>query len=299
MAKMMLSIIVRCELTQERTLQITWMIVPATHRMIWTPGLAACLPTSQIYRLTSNMQIVNFSSMTERQTVSSIITSGENVLKIIPASEEIFARLQVWPKGVLKVNHEGKDKYLFVLQDQKDEVVGLRFHFGWHKDRDNAMKMLTICRLLLPTTLALCAKYPFKGVLLPCPYISVPEQDSHVGYILFLHSLAKFDGAAGLKPVPNWEETFGEGACAMIETFLKLNYEVWKSAGLPDRTIADLSLAYRSQSGALATDYLMVDSQVVCIKQELEEDNPILQRAAEAGLKEMYWLPLLPTTLVP
>jgi hypothetical protein len=235
--------------------------------------------------------------MTIRKAVSRTIISEGNTLHIIPAPEEIFKRLQVWPKGVLKVEHAGEEKYLFVLEDKEGEVVGLRFHFGWYSERDNAEKVLSICRLLLPSTLALCANYNFKGIFLPCPYISSPEEQSHVGYVLFIHSLEKFEGAAGLKSIPLWEQTFGDGACSLIETFLKMNYDVWKSVGLPERSIADMEIAYRSQCGAIATDYLMVDSRVICIKQELDEDNPLLIQAAEAGFKEMYWLPLLPTTV--
>lgn len=235
--------------------------------------------------------------MTIRKAVSRTIVSGGNALHITPASEEIVKRLQVWPKGVLQVEHEGEEKHVIVLEDKEGEVVGLRFHFGWYRERDDAEKMLSMLRLLLPSTLALCANYNFKGILLPCPYISSPEEQSHVGYVLFIHSLENFEGATGMESFPLWEQTFGNGASSIIGTFVKLSDDIWKSVGLPDRVIANIDISYRSQCGGIAADYLMVDSRVIFIQRELDEDNPLLLQAADAGFKEMFWLPLLPATV--
>jgi hypothetical protein len=234
--------------------------------------------------------------MESRVPVSRVITSGNQTLSLDPAPPEIIEKLGRWPKGFIKGNLKGRDQYVLVMQDKEGEVAGLRFHFGYYKEKKHAEDMLSVCRLLLAATLQRCRQFDFRGILVSCPYMVSTDDCSYAGYVLFIHSEHAFTFESCPESFEFWDKLFGPGASSMLAGFLITNNAVWKAAGLWDRTIADLDVAYRSQCGALALDYILVDQDIVCIKSDLHDDNPILTRAADAGLQRIFWLPILPAT---
>ena len=235
--------------------------------------------------------------MLSREPVTTIITSGENTLRIDPLTRELYARLTTWEKGFHVTEHEGKKRYVFIFQDGEGEVMGLRYHFGYFKDKDAAEEFMAASRMVLPDTLRQCTEYDFAGILIPCPYMAQLEDVIEAGYVLFVQSERDFTGPAEHESIESWDEAFGPGGSRMIIAFMQANSHTWKAVGVDQMPVADVHLAERSRCGALATDYMLVDSNLICMKQELHEEDPLLMQAAEVGFTQAYWMPSVFATL--
>jgi hypothetical protein len=195
------------------------------------------------------------------------------------------------------VRHEGKVKYLIVVEDKDGEAIGYKYHFGYNEEREPAEKMLSALRLMLPRALKLYSEFDFNGVFLPCAYLSESSSVSQAGYMMYVWSGGRPNRTTKSKPIDGFEKQFGPGSTDMIPTFWGAHIDTWKSFGLGECAAADFDFACRSHCELMALDFLVVDSQIVCLKNSIDEDDPVLVEAARAGIERVYWMPSYTTTL--
>ena len=72
--------------------------------------------------------------------------------------------------------------------------------------------------------------------------------------------------------------------------------ESWISNGLPGLTIAEIVLDKRSYCGGIKLDYLVVDSNIISLKNGSVKETANIEGLIKSGIKEIYHLPSLPTT---
>lgn len=226
------------------------------------------------------------------------ITTHSGALHIAPPNAEVLRALAIWPKGIRQLETPDGTTWGVVLEDEKGELLGLRVNYGYYSKEADALWMLQLQRLMLPSAIADYLENGFEGILLPCVYlVGMSPGPFFTGYVLFGRSLGSRKAGINCEPIAGYENFFGVGGTNMFLSFIASAGKAWNAAGLPDRTISDLDVEPRSSCGKICFDFLVVGAHVICVKREILEDDPMWSELTKSRIAEVFHLPSIAVTV--
>lgn len=203
---------------------------------------------------------------------SRIIRTEAGDVRVATAGPDVLAALAAWPKPIREVRTRDGSIWSIVFEDDAGEMVGLRVHYGYHRQHAEAVNVASLQRAVLAPAVVRLAREGFRGALLPAVFMSGPKDGPFMtGHAIFGRSTAVSHGGLDSEPLETYERILGAGGTNLALSFLRYAEEAWKTAGIPPRAVSDLDFASRDECGSLALDLMLADGHLVCLHRTLDD----------------------------
>ena len=153
--------------------------------------------------------------------------------------------------------------------------------------------------VLIAHSLADYLKSGFSGLFLPCTYHTPRQHELYESGIAYFGYPTLTGRECQEFPFGSaFDGQFGHGCTAMVTEFMRALRQSAVATGLPLAPPVGLNVRYRKQLGYLEFGFLLVGSQVVCLKTRLAPYHDLAWTAlAETGITTVYHLACLPAAI--
>jgi hypothetical protein len=153
--------------------------------------------------------------------------------------------------------------------------------------------------ILVAHAMAGYLKAGFSGLLLPCTYLTPKKRQ------MFQSGFAYFgcpspQGREFLEHPfgSTFDGQFGHGFTVMLTEFMRALHHSSAATGLPLLPPVSLNVRYRGQLGYLEFGFMLVGSQVVCLKTHINPKRDLAWTALrETGITRVFHLPCQPAVI--
>lgn len=231
--------------------------------------------------------------------MNTIATQFGEVTLLEPPPELLQAIRAFLPFGLIhNVPPEAGADYGLVMQCAGLELFGVR-------QQAEALPYLVSTRaqednnILIAHSLAGYLKAGYGGLFLPCTYFTPNQRplfESGIAY--FGYPSASGRECQETARAGAFDEQFGRGFTAMLTGFMHALRQSSVDTKLPLPPPVGLNVRYRHQLGYLEFDYMVVGSQVVCLKTVLAPETDLTWTALrETGITTVFHLPCQPAVI--
>jgi len=231
--------------------------------------------------------------------MKTVSTQFGEVALLEPPAELLQNIRSFLPFGLIQNNppEQGAD-YGLVMQCGEFELMGVR-----QQPEDDTYERCQGTQMDNNVLIAHClAEYlqaGFSGLFLPCTYLTAKKRSlfqSGIAYFGYPSLLGRerleypFESA--------FDGQFGHGFTAMLTVFMRSLQHSAKATRLPLAPPVGLNVRYRQQLGYLDFGFMLVGSQVVCLKTVIAPESDLSWTALrENGITSVYHLRCLPAAI--
>jgi hypothetical protein len=224
------------------------------------------------------------------------INTPNGPIEIITAPPEILSTLQsLTPFGIehLKEPFNGAH-YGLVMAKGGKEVMCLKQQ-SIERPKQDAEMQFQLTHYMIVEAYTRHRAHHFSGAYLASPYLRQRDNglwESGIGHFIFPSP----DGPeveADAK-LSTYDTHFGKGATTMLTRFIFDMRECYKDKPFKEPPTIGLDLRPRSHLTFLAMYFMLLGSQVICLRANLREEDPAWGVLAKAGIREVLHLPCVP-----
>lgn len=138
-------------------------------------------------------------------------------------------------------------------------------------------------------------QHGYSGLLMPCAYMRQKADDRVESGVAFFGSACA--SGCEVREASNdfgVDAVFGIGFNALLKAFLHALQKAADETGLPLQRPVGLDIRERPQLGHLGFGLMVVGRTVVCLKTNIEPEDPVWTHMSEVGLTELVHVPSLP-----
>jgi hypothetical protein len=229
--------------------------------------------------------------------MKTIVTQFGEVTLREPTTELLAAIRSYLPLIHNDPPEQGAD-YGLVMQSGTLELVGVRQQ---PKDAfyEQCLGSQWDNNILIAHSLAGYLQAGFSGLFLPCTYLATKKHP------LFESGIAYFGcpSPAGRERQDHpfgsaFDGQFGHGFTIMVTEFMRALTQSSVATRIPLPLPVGLNVRYRQQLGYLDFGFMLVGSQVVCLKTELAPEHDLSWTALrETGITTVFHLPCQPAAI--
>jgi hypothetical protein len=228
-----------------------------------------------------------------------IATQFGKVTLLEPPAELLATIRSYLPFGLIHNNppEQGAD-YGLVMRCGEMELLGVRQQ-PEDAPYEQCLGVQADNNILIAHSLASYLKAGFSGLFLPCTYLKATRStlfQSGIAYFGYSSPHGRecqeysFEGA--------FDGQFGHGFTVMLTEFMRGLPPSAAVTGIPLPPPKGLNVLYRGQLGYLDFGFMVVGSQVVCLKLHIATANDLTWTAlAETGITTVFHLPCLPAII--
>ncbi len=224
------------------------------------------------------------------------INTPNGPIEIITTTPEILSTLQsLTPFGIdhLKEPFNGA-QYGLVMAKGGKEVMCLKQQ-PLERPKQEAEMMFQMNHLIIMEAYTRFREHHFSGGYLASPYLRQRDNglwESGIGHFIFPSS----DGSEADAEAKHgaYDHHFGKGATTMLTRFIFDMRECYKDKPFKEPPTIGLDLRPRSHLTFLAMYFMLLGSQILCLRANLREEDPAWAILAKAGIKEVVHLPCVP-----
>ena len=149
--------------------------------------------------------------------------------------------------------------------------------------------------ILIAHSIAEYLRNGFSGFLMPCAYIrkkDAGQVESGIAYFGAPSSEGReiHDASRGA----TYDQKFGHGFTAMMTGFIRTLHQSSDETGIPLYQTIGLDIRPRSHFSALGFGFMVVGSNVVCLKTRVVEQDPVWAVLRATGISEVFHAPSVP-----
>lgn len=224
------------------------------------------------------------------------INTPNGPIEILPTPPEILSTLQsLTPFGIdyLKVPFNGAH-YGIVMAKGEKEVMCLKQQ-SLERPKQEAEMMFQLNHYIIMEAYTRFREHQFSGAYLASPYLRQRDNglwESGIGHFIF-PSLDGPEVDADAK-LSTYDNHFGKGATTMLTRFLFDMRECYKDKPFKEPPTIGLDLRPRSHLTFLAMNFILLGSQVLCLRAKLREEDPAWGILAKAGIRQVVHMPCVP-----
>jgi hypothetical protein len=228
-----------------------------------------------------------------------ISTQFGEVTALEPPAELLQTIRSFFPFGLIHNDppEQGAD-FGIVMQCGELELLGVRqqpadcsYPESLLLQRDN--------NILIAHALAAYLEAGFSGLLLPCAYIATkkpPLFESGIAYFGYPSLLGRECQEHPFES--SFDGQFGHGFTTMMTTFMRALQQSSLATSLPLPPPVHLNVRRRRQLGYLDLGFMLVGTQVVCLKTRLDPEHDLAWLALrETGIPTVFHLPCQPAAI--
>lgn len=224
------------------------------------------------------------------------INTPNGPIEIITTTPEILSTLQsLTPFGIdhLKEPFNGAH-YGFVMAKGGQEVMCLKQQ-SVERSREEAETLFQLHHYIIMEAYTLFRAHDYSGAYLASPYLRQRDNglwESGIGHFIFPSKDGPEVSAAS--NFSTYDRHFGKGATAMLTNFITDMRECYKDKPYKETPTIGLDLRPRSHLTFLAMYFMLLGSQVLCLRANLREEDPAWAVLAKAGIREVVHMHCVP-----
>jgi hypothetical protein len=228
-----------------------------------------------------------------------ISTQFGEVQLLEPSADLIQAIRAITPFGMVhnEPPEQGAD-YGLVMQCGQLELFGVRQQAEPRPYQASLSKQYDH-NILIAHSLAAYRQAGFAGLFLPCSYLTVRHRPLFESGIAYFGYPSPQGRECNEYPFGStFDERFGYGFTTMMTEFMRALQQSSHTTGIPLPPPVGLNVRYRSQLGYLDFGFMLVGSQVVCLKTHIMPETDLAWTALrETGITTVFHLPCLPAAI--
>lgn len=166
-------------------------------------------------------------------------------------------------------------------------------------DKQQACVSLEANRILIARSLSAYLRHGFSGLFMPCAYLRTKQAGSFESGIAYF-GYPSADGCETLEyPFDeSFDGRFGHGFTKMMTSFIQALQQSSRDTGITLSQPVGLDLRPRSLLGQIGFGFMVVGSEVVCLKTEVAPDrDPTWTVLRGTGIVEVFHLPSVPAAI--
>jgi hypothetical protein len=226
------------------------------------------------------------------------ITTDAGDLELTSATDDELRPIErLWPMGLLPSN-ETPPRYGLVFQRGEQEMYGIKFQPVdlAHKD---AVMLHFMSRALVAAALPFYLEKHHSGLMVPSTYVKEKgEGKVEAGVAVFVgpdaSSSTSAESERDLPDYAGWDDELGTGATQMILDMLGALRSASDEADLPMIPLIGMDLRPRLALGGIVMHFAVVGAQVLVIKDQIDDDEPVWRYLVRAGFSRLPAAPMLP-----
>jgi hypothetical protein len=192
---------------------------------------------------------------------------------------------------------QGAD-YGLVMQCGELDLLGVRQQ-PEDAPYEQCLGMQVDNNILIAHSLANYLRAGFSGLFLPCTYLTVKKTSLYQSGVAYFGYPSPYGRECQEFPFEGaFDGQFGHGFTVMLTEFMRGLPLSAAATGIPLPPPKGLNVRYRGQLGYLDFGFMLVGSQVVCLKTRIAMANDLTWTAlAETGITTVFHLPCLPAII--
>lgn len=152
--------------------------------------------------------------------------------------------------------------------------------------------------ILIAHSLAGYLAHGFDGLFMPCNYIRAKEGGQFESGIAYFGYPSVEGCECQAFPYENsFDGQFGHGFTTMMTAFIRALQQSSRTTGITLSRRVGLDVRYRLELGSLGTAFLLVGSQIACLKTVVSEQDPVWTVLRATGISEAFHVPSLPAAI--
>lgn len=204
----------------------------------------------------------------------------------------------VLPFGIAQFIEPQQDaNYGFVMCCGDQEVWCLKQQ-PLEQEEKAAQSWLNINHMIVMEAYTRYLSHGFSGGYLASPYLR--QRDNGLwesGIAHFIFPAPDQGEPEASSPSTAYDSQFGSGATRMLTDFILALQSAYNAIQVPEPRIIGLDIRPRSHLSSLAMHFMVLGSQVICLRAHLREQDPVWAILAKAGIKSVVHMPSVPLAI--
>jgi hypothetical protein len=229
-----------------------------------------------------------------------IIQTNKGTVELFEPSNEIIRRLnELTPYGITRLNQviDGAN-YGIVMKKGEQEVFCLKQQ-PLEIERKDAELQFQLHHFMIVEAYCQYLKSGFSGAYLSAPYLRQRNNglwESGVSHFIFP---SKTNKTPLEKPSRTaYDNDFGNGATEMLFSFVECFKKSFSKSKITMPSYFGLDVRTRSHLQGLALNFMVLDSQIICLRPNLREKEDVAWTIfASQGIQKICYLPSVPLTI--
>jgi hypothetical protein len=227
-----------------------------------------------------------------------IIDTRKGSIEILDPKVEMLRKISgLMPFGVAQFEEpQNGAKYGLVMQCGEKEVYCLKQQ-PVELERKNAEQMLQIQYLMIVEAYCTFIQHEFSGMYLACPYLRQRDNklwEAGIANFIFPSNRGK---ETETEEEGVFDDQFGRGATTMLANFIPDLRASFQKANITMPSYFGLDVRTNSHLQFVAMNFMVLGSDIFCVRTNLREEEPAWSILASNGIKNVYHLPSAPLTI--
>lgn len=220
------------------------------------------------------------------------------ILITLPSSQVLSTLQSLTPFGIeqLKEPVNGA-RYGFVMAKTGKEVMCLKQQ-SIERPKQDAEMQFQLNHYMIMEAYTRFRVHQYAGGYMASPYLRQRDNglwEPGIGHFIFPSK----DGseAHADSKLTTYDPEFGMGATVMLTRFILDMREGYKDKPFKEPPTIGLDFRPRSHLSYLAMNFMILGSQITCLRAHLREEDPVWGVVAKAGIQEVIHLPVVPVEI--
>jgi hypothetical protein len=228
------------------------------------------------------------------------IQTNKGSIELLEPNKEILMRLnELMPYGISRLDQAvGGANYGIIMKCGEQEVVCLKQQ-PVEIERKDAERQFQLHHFMIVEAYCRYLKSEFSGAYLAAPYLRQRDNDlweSGVSHFIFPQKSNKETSEKSFRSA--YDNQFGNGATEMLICFVECFKKSFSEANITMPQYFGLDIRTRSHLQGLAMNFMVLDSQIICLRSNLrEKEDAAWTILASQNICKIYHLPSVPLTV--
>ena len=220
-------------------------------------------------------------------------------VRLLPPPVELLRAIRAFlPFGAVRYvpSQQGAD-FGLVMQCGGQELFAVKQQ-SMNCDEPQSRVSYQANAILTAHSLAGYLTHGFGGLFMPCNYLRAKEGGQfESGIAYFGHPSAKGPEHLDFPHENSFDGQFGHGFTTMMTAFIRALQQSSRTTGITFSRSVGLDVRYRLELGLLGMAFLLVGSQIACLKTVISEQDPVWTVLRDTGISEVFHVQSLPAAI--
>ena len=228
-----------------------------------------------------------------------VVNTPEGEVRLLPPPVELLRAIRSFmPFGAVRfaTPQEGAD-FGLVMQCGEQELFAVKQQ-PMDCDEQQSRVSYQANAILITHSLTDYLAHGFGGLFMPCTYIRAKESrhfESGIAY--FGYPSARGRECLEYPYENSFDGQFSHGFTTMMTSFIRALQQSSRTTGITLSRPVGLDVRYRLELGSLGIGFMLVGSQIACLKTVVSEHDPVWTVLRAAGISEVFHVPSIPTAI--
>ena len=228
------------------------------------------------------------------------IQTSKGIIDIQKPGDEILNRLQnILTYGIMPFKQPFNDaNFGFVMQCGENEVYCIKQQ-PLEVEKQHAGQLFQIQHMMVMDTYCSFKELGFSGGYLASPYLRQRDNglwEAGVSHFIFPSEKEKINSENSYSRA--YDNQFGNGATNMFIGFVDCFKKAFSKSKLTMPQYLGIDVRTRSHLKNLAMSFMILDSDIICLRPNLREKEDVAWTIlVNGGIEKVYHLPSLPMTI--